>query len=480
MAERKVLNFYYGKDFDPNVRLKRKVKEQQKVRIMVPFSLQCLTCGGFTYKARKFNALKEVTKEKYLTIPIVRFYFSCPHCSATITFKTDPKNFDYVCEYGATRNYDAGKTRREVEEALAQQKAEEERGDAMKQLENRMLESKREMEQQQALEELQERAALSVGIDLQAKLQAEKEAEEARILAERRRREEEEDEEELMRFRMERAARLLKSSWDDYEQDEDALTYASDDEESLPAGMIDAIEVGDDDDDDGETVDGDRGELDKGGTNNRGTGPPSESSEAVNRTSGRGSNEDEDVEDDEEEEYDITGISMLKRQKRKQQQRSQVTQVEKSSSHCKHGQDGTSKQGEPNELGSKRPRGDNSSTDVSKPPSTATGASASGAGQGTGLATTAKRVQTGLADQKPQSGPTQRPGVSSGILLNMPTVQVVAKKPQPAPAPGASTIQTASSEADAAKTVTSESSVGVPKPSLSSSLALYGSDSDSD
>lgn len=36
----------------------------------------------------------------YLTIKIYRFYIRCPRCSAEITFKTDPKNADYVCEHG--------------------------------------------------------------------------------------------------------------------------------------------------------------------------------------------------------------------------------------------------------------------------------------------------------------------------------------------------------------------------------------------
>jgi DNA-directed RNA polymerase subunit RPC12/RpoP len=35
-------------------------------------------------------------------IQIYRFYISCPRCSQQITFKTDPKNADYVIEHGAT------------------------------------------------------------------------------------------------------------------------------------------------------------------------------------------------------------------------------------------------------------------------------------------------------------------------------------------------------------------------------------------
>jgi hypothetical protein len=46
--------------------------------------------------------------------------------------KTDPKNSDYICEHGATRNYEPW---RDIESAVSQFKAKrlmEEEGDAMK------------------------------------------------------------------------------------------------------------------------------------------------------------------------------------------------------------------------------------------------------------------------------------------------------------------------------------------------------------
>ena len=105
MGERKVLNKYIPPDFDPSKipRSKKKdgAKTQSKIRMMLPMSICCNTCGNYITKGTKFNARKEdAIGEEYLGLKVFRFYFRCSRCSAEIAMKTDPKNADYV-EAGA-------------------------------------------------------------------------------------------------------------------------------------------------------------------------------------------------------------------------------------------------------------------------------------------------------------------------------------------------------------------------------------------
>ena len=159
MGERKVLNKYIPPDFDPSKipRSKKKdgAKTQSKVRMMLPMSICCNTCGNYITKGTKFNARKEdAIGEEYLGLKVFRFYFRCSRCSAEIAMKTDPKNADYVVEAGAKRNFEPW---REKDAVTAENEAEREReeaGDTMKQLENRTKESKREMDITAALDEM--------------------------------------------------------------------------------------------------------------------------------------------------------------------------------------------------------------------------------------------------------------------------------------------------------------------------------------
>lgn len=73
MGERKVLNKYYPPDFDPAKlpKGKRRDHNEMKVRMMLPMSVRCKTCGNFMYKGTKFNTRKEdVAGDTYLGIQV--------------------------------------------------------------------------------------------------------------------------------------------------------------------------------------------------------------------------------------------------------------------------------------------------------------------------------------------------------------------------------------------------------------------------
>ena len=157
MAERKVLIKYYPPNFDPDrlIKNKRPKDKQDNVRMMLPMSLRCSTCGNYLYIGTKFNMRKETClDEDYLGIRIYRFYLKCTQCYAEVTFKTDPKNSDYIVEHGGVRNYEPWRDVQAAEEALKELKVNEEEGNAMKFLENKTYDSKREMDILDALDEI--------------------------------------------------------------------------------------------------------------------------------------------------------------------------------------------------------------------------------------------------------------------------------------------------------------------------------------
>ncbi|KAA0065558.1 coiled-coil domain-containing protein 94-like protein [Cucumis melo var. makuwa] len=124
MGERKVLNKYYPPDFDPSKlpRVRRPKNQQMKVRMMLPMSIRCNTCGNCIYKGTKFNSRKEDV--------------------------IDPQNS------GATRNFEPWREEDEASEKEKHKRNAEEMGDPMKSLENRTLDSKREMDILAALDEM--------------------------------------------------------------------------------------------------------------------------------------------------------------------------------------------------------------------------------------------------------------------------------------------------------------------------------------
>ncbi|KAJ3062916.1 hypothetical protein HDU98_001255 [Podochytrium sp. JEL0797] len=188
MSERKVLNKYFPPDFDPAKIPRRKMAADQqiKVRLMAPFSMRCSTCGDYVYKGKKFNARKEkVAGEAYLGIHIFRFYIRCPKCSAEITFKTDPKNSDYVCEHGAARNFEPWRDETDTNELKRIEKEKAEENNPMKALENRTVASKVEMDILDALDEIRTRNAQTERVDADAvlgRLQDKQRSEVERIL----------------------------------------------------------------------------------------------------------------------------------------------------------------------------------------------------------------------------------------------------------------------------------------------------------
>lgn len=173
MADRKVLNKYYPPDFDPTKlpRLRINPVKTFVVRIMAPFNMRCNTCGEYIYKGKKFNSKKEdVLDMDYLGLKIFRFFIKCTRCLAEISFRTDPENTDYVCEQGATRNFQAHDFAEQEEKRLAKQEEEDETN-PMKALEKRTKESKNEMDVIDALEELKDLNARHANADINSMLE---------------------------------------------------------------------------------------------------------------------------------------------------------------------------------------------------------------------------------------------------------------------------------------------------------------------
>lgn len=169
MAERKVLNKYYPSDFDPDkLRTieKKNTKKICNVRMMLPMTMKCYTCGTYTYIGTKCNMKVEpVEDEDYLGITLYRFYYRCSNCYSQITFKTDPKNNDYTAEIGASRNHEPWKDIMLAEEEYKNNKKMEMRDDAMKNLEYRTYDSKREMDILEAMDKVKELNRREANID---------------------------------------------------------------------------------------------------------------------------------------------------------------------------------------------------------------------------------------------------------------------------------------------------------------------------
>ncbi|KAJ1284513.1 hypothetical protein BS78_03G209800 [Paspalum vaginatum] len=225
MGERKVLNKYYPPDFDPaKIPRRRQPKNQQiKVRMMLPMSIQCATCGTYIYKGTKFNSRKEdVVGETYLGIQIFRFYFKCTKCSAEITFKTDPQNSDYTVESGASRNFEPWREQDEAADKEKRKRDAEEMGDAMKALENRAMDSKQDMDILAALEEMRSMKSRHAGVSVDQMLEILKHSaheKEEKAIAEL----DEEDEEIIKSITFRNSGFYVKRIEDDDDDDDDLV-----------------------------------------------------------------------------------------------------------------------------------------------------------------------------------------------------------------------------------------------------------------
>ena len=176
MGERKVINKYFPPDFDPS-KIPRGKKANLNpnfvVRMMLPMSVRCNTCGEYMYKGKKFNSRKEDVDGpdgEYLGIKILRFYFKCITCSAEFTIKTDPKNMDYAVEAGVRRNFELYKAEEKEKSAAVAARAESEKDDPMAQLENKTKDSKMEMDILDALDEIRTQNARSASLNADAVL----------------------------------------------------------------------------------------------------------------------------------------------------------------------------------------------------------------------------------------------------------------------------------------------------------------------
>ncbi|KAH8059011.1 hypothetical protein JL722_5558 [Aureococcus anophagefferens] len=128
MGERKVLNRYFPPDFDPLLVPRRKWDPYKQVEREDPRVAHPKKTSG-----KKFNSRKEdVVGDTYLGIRKYRFYIKCCVCSNEIAFKTDPQNQDYVCESGATRNFESWRQQDDKEKEFEdeQKESNEQRGAA--------------------------------------------------------------------------------------------------------------------------------------------------------------------------------------------------------------------------------------------------------------------------------------------------------------------------------------------------------------
>ncbi|XP_051198977.1 uncharacterized protein [Lolium perenne] len=194
--------------------------QETEVRMMLPVSIRCGTCGTYIYKGTKFNTRKEdCIGETYMGIQICRFYFKCTKCSADITFKTDPQNSDYMVESGASRNFEDCREEYMVVDKEKRKQEAEEMGDAMRALEGRAKDSTQDMDILAALEEMRSMKSRHAGVSVDQMLEILKHS--AHLKEEKTVAELDDEEEELIKSITFRKSKDYVKRIEDDDDDED-------------------------------------------------------------------------------------------------------------------------------------------------------------------------------------------------------------------------------------------------------------------
>ncbi len=157
MSERKVINKWIDPEFDPSkVDIEKKPERNScRIRMMLPMTVKCLNCNNYMGVGKKYNMIIEkVLDEDYLGVKIYRFYYKCDSCFKEVTFKTDPKNSDYICEWGIKKVPQIWKDLELAEEEFKSLKKKEMKEDAMKSLEYKKQDTKIEMDILEAIDQV--------------------------------------------------------------------------------------------------------------------------------------------------------------------------------------------------------------------------------------------------------------------------------------------------------------------------------------
>merc|ERR1712032_1028335 len=140
---------------------KKQWMKQIEVRMMLPFNIQCIKCGEYMYRGKKFNSKKEDVDDDdmYLGIKKFRFHMKCSGCGSMFSIKTDPENGDYEVEIGCKRLFEVWKKTDADEEPETDNKIES--------LEKNTLAAKQLEDSHDAIDFLQARNDRNSGMDLQ-------------------------------------------------------------------------------------------------------------------------------------------------------------------------------------------------------------------------------------------------------------------------------------------------------------------------